>query len=93
MTPARRALVLAALLLPLLLQGAGLPHTHVGAEGVFNQEHDLTLLAITATVGSLDAAAPALVLILVVASLVATVSGRPVCRRARAADSRAPPGR
>jgi hypothetical protein len=94
MTARFRVALLLLLTVPLLLQGASLPHTHFGApDGFFNQEHDLTLLAIVGTVASLDAGAPALVLMLV---LMAVTVGRwqhPVTTPARAAASRAPPAR
>jgi hypothetical protein len=92
--PARTVLLLALLTLPLLVQGASLPHTHFGApHGFFNQEHDLTLLAITGTVASLDATAPGVMLLVVVAAVALGALRRPVATRARAADSRAPPVR
>jgi hypothetical protein len=92
--PARTVLLVALLALPLLLQGASLPHTHFGApDGLFNQEHDLTLLAIAGTVASLDASAPAVTLVLVVTAMAVAARRRPVSARARTADSRAPPVR
>jgi hypothetical protein len=90
----RVTLLVLLLTVPLLLQGATLPHTHFGApDGFFNQEHDLTLLAIVGTVASLDAGAPALVLALVVIAVAAGRRARPVTTSARAAASRAPPAR
>ena len=90
----RVALLVLLLTVPLLLQGAILPHTHFGApHGFFNQEHDLTLLAIVGTVASLDAATPALVLTLVVIAVAAGSGSRPVATSARADASRAPPAR
>lgn len=92
--PLRTALLVAFLMLPLLLQGATLPHTHLGApDGFFNQEHDLTLLATVGTVASLDAAAPAVTLVLVVAAVALAPRRRSPTTLARAADSRAPPVR
>jgi hypothetical protein len=91
--PVRVALLL-LLVLPLLLQGASLPHTHFGApDGFFNQEHDLTLLAIVGAVASLDAAAPSVLLVLVVSALVVVARRRPATATVGAADSRAPPVR
>jgi hypothetical protein len=90
----RVALLVLLLTVPLLLQGATLPHTHFGApDGFFNQEHDLTLLAIVGTVASLDAGAPALVLTLVLIAVAAGSRSRPVTTSVRAAASRAPPTR
>ena len=90
----RLVVLLALLTLPLLLQGASLPHTHVGgANGLFNQEHDLTLLATIGTVASDVAAAPG-VMVVLVATGVACLGRLPrVTTPARAADSRAPPAR
>ena len=86
--------VLLLLVVPLLLQDASLPHTHFGApDGFFNQEHDLTLLAIVGTVASLDVGAPVLVLMLVFVAVVAGGRSRPVTTSVRAAASRAPPAR
>ena len=93
MRPLRVALLL-LLMLPLLLQSASLPHTHFGApDGFFNQEHDLTLLAVVGTVALLDAAAPALLLTLVLIAVAAGSRRRPVTTSVRAAASRAPPAR
>jgi hypothetical protein len=93
MTP-RRAALLLLLVLPLLLQGASLPHTHFGApDGLYNQEHDLTLLATVSGAAGLLAAAVALVFVVVVASLALRA---PVVAPALArvvAGSRAPPAR
>jgi hypothetical protein len=90
----RAALLVLLLTVPLLLQGATLPHTHFGApDGFFNQDHDLTLLAIVGTVASLDVATPVLVLTLVVTAFAGGTRSRRVATSARAAASRAPPAR
>jgi hypothetical protein len=90
----RVALLLLLLTIPLLSQGATLPHTHFGApDGLFDQEHDLTLLAIVGTAASLDGAAPALALTVVVIALAVAGRARPFSAVARAASSRAPPAR
>jgi hypothetical protein len=90
----RVALLVLLLTVPLLLQGATLPHTHFGApDGFFNQEHDLTLLALVGTVASLAAAAPAVLLTLVVVAAAGGGRTGPVSSPARAAASRAPPAR
>ena len=87
----RVALLVLLLTVPLLLQGATLPHTHFGApDGFFDQEHDLTLLAIVGTVASLDVGATHRV---PPASQTAGCGSRPVTTSARAAASRAPPAR
>jgi hypothetical protein len=91
--PVRVALLL-LLVLPLLLQGASLPHTHFGApHGFFNQDHDLTLLATVGAVASLDASTPAVVLVLVVGTLALAPRRRPRMASLVSADSRAPPAR
>lgn len=90
--PVRALLLVAFLVLPLLLQGASLPHTHSGApHGLFNHEHDLTLLAIAGTVASLDAIAPAAFMVLVVVGVAIVGHAGPASTLACAADSRAPP--
>ena len=91
--PVRVALLL-LLVLPLLLQGASLPHTHFGApHGFFNQDHDLTLLATVGAVASLDASTPAVVLVLVVGTLALAPRRRFRMASLVSADSRAPPSR
>jgi hypothetical protein len=94
MTRPLRVALLLLLSLPLLLQGASLPHTHFGApDGFFNQEHDLTLLAIVGAVASLDATAPAVMLVLVVIALAVAPPRRLQTATHGAAASRAPPVR
>jgi hypothetical protein len=86
--------LVALLVLPLVLKGASLPHTHFGApDGFFNHEHDQTLLATIGTVASLDATAPAVMFVLVVMALAASAYRRPATTLVRTADSRAPPVR
>jgi hypothetical protein len=93
-TRARFAVLLALLALPLLLQGGSLPHTHAGAaDGLFNEEHDLTLLAAVGTVASDIAAVPAVIVVLVATAVTLLAAARPATARARAADPRAPPAR
>lgn len=91
-TRSRVALLLLLLAIPLLLQAASLPHTHAGAPaGLFNQEHDLTLLA-TAAAAATPAVTGAVVLLLPVGEALASLApGPPVGPNARRADSRAPP--
>jgi hypothetical protein len=92
--PVRAVLLVAFLALPLLLQGASVPHTHFGSpHGLFNHEHDLTLLAIAGAVASLDAIAPAVLVILVAMGVALAGCARPATTLAHAADSRAPPVR
>jgi hypothetical protein len=92
--PVRLVLLVTFLMVPLLLQGASLPHTHLGEpDGFFNHDHDLTLLATLATVASLDTAAPVVALVLVVTAAMPWSRRRSPAVTARAADSRAPPVR
>src|SRR5438445_9823723 len=87
----RVLLALGVVLLPLLLAGATLAHTHDGAGiGLYNQEHDLVLMA------ALGSAAPLPALVLAVALVVVAlfVSAPPVAVDAstrRLEVSRAPP--
>jgi len=87
-----RVVLLLLLVMPLLLQGASLPHTHFGApDGFFNQDHDLTLLATVGAVASLAAAMPDVVLVPVITPVAATPPRRPETAIVASADSRAPP--
>jgi hypothetical protein len=89
----RRAALLLVLLLPLLLQGSSVAHSHFGGPaGFYNQEHDLTLLATVGAVAPLVAAV-ALVVVLVVATLTARVVSVAPVLACVVADSRAPPAR
>jgi hypothetical protein len=90
----RLALLLALLAVPLLLQGASVPHTHAGAAaGLFNQEHDLTLLATMGTVASDVPVVPAVIVVLVATVVASLARSRPATMFLRAADPRAPPAR
>jgi hypothetical protein len=94
MTRSTRVALLLLLVLPFLLQGATLPHTHAGGpHGLYNQEHDLTLLAIVGAVASSDVATPAVVLVLLFSTLVVAPRRRPATAPPNTADSRAPPVR
>ena len=94
MTRSTRVALLLLLALPLLLQGAALPHTHAGApHGLYNQEHDLTLLAIVGAVASSDVATPAVVFVLLVSTLAVAPRRRLATATPGTADSRAPPPR
>ena len=72
------------------LLGAAVPHTHAGAPGLYNQEHDLTLYAIAGSAALLTVA-PALFVDAVLAAIpfVAAPRVRSIARTH--ADSRAPP--
>jgi hypothetical protein len=89
---ARSASALMLLLLTALIaQGACLPHTHSGVgSGVYNGEHDLTLLATTGTVAPLPVI-PLLFVDEVTAPVVTTIASAPADAVTRDAESRAPP--
>jgi hypothetical protein len=91
-----RSLILLAILCavaPLVVQGATLSHTHErGNPGLYNQEHDFTLYAVSVA-AALPEAATALVAIVVAASLCVVLPQRPHRLVGAAADSRAPPAR
>lgn len=40
----------------MVLTGAAVPHTHAGASGLYNQEHDLTLYAVAGGAALIDTA-------------------------------------
>ena len=89
-----KALLLALGLTAFLLAGACLPHLHVsGGLGLWNEEHDLSLMAALGNaVSLLDAApvvVPVFVLVLTLAASAVRLAGAPV----RLSDSRAPPVR
>jgi hypothetical protein len=83
------ALVVILVLTAIVAQGACLPHTHIGS-GLYNAEHDLTLLAVSGTVGSLPVTGFLFVL-LVTTSLVLARFAADVVVVVRDAESRAPP--
>jgi hypothetical protein len=85
------AAVVLLLLTSLIAQGACLPHTHSGVgAGVYNAEHDLTLLAASGTVVPLPAV-PSLFVAIVTAPVVCILPPTPISVASRDADSRAPP--
>ena len=76
----------------LLLQTGSLPHAHDRHEaGLYNQEHDLTLLASLAAQANAIAAAPDLVVDVVSAAVAPLVPAQPPARHARGGNTRAPP--
>ena len=84
-------LVLAALA-AILLQGACLPHTHTGVgPGLYNQDHDLSLLATLHGAAVLHGIQTAPLVVFVVSALTPTGTGSPVAPARSTADSRAPP--
>ena len=85
------SVLMLVLLTALIAQGACLPHTHSGVGvGLYNGEHDLTLLATGSTAAPLPI--PALLHVVVVTAPVAlTVPSTPGSVVTRDAESRAPP--
>jgi len=75
-----------------LLQGAGVPHTHTAARpGLYNHDHDLALLATLHSAAVLAEAPPA-PLVFVLVAAIALLAIRPPASAARpTCDSRAPP--
>jgi hypothetical protein len=91
---ARRPAITAVLLLvavaAMVMQGAALPHTHAGAPGLYNQEHDLTLYAAAGSAALVDAVPPLFVDVVLTALPFVVVSRPPSAFRAHG-DCRAPP--
>jgi hypothetical protein len=88
--------VLSATLVVLALLGAiaaagSIPHAHLGAHpGLFNQDHDLSLLSTFASSAPLPVV-PAIAVALVVAAVATSVPVRPAWRPTGSCASRAPP--
>ena len=75
-----------------LLQSGTVPHTHAGVgAGLYNQDHDLALLAALHGAATLDASPTAPVVVVSVAPAPLHTAAPPESAVARAADSRAPP--
>jgi hypothetical protein len=94
--PARSRRRLGALLLvaaaALFLQGAAVPHLHAGiSPGLYNQDHDLTLLATLHGAATLSAAQPAPVVLVAVTAVAPLPTDAVDSATRRATDSRAPP--
>ena len=85
-------LLLLAAVAAVVLQGGSVPHTHAGiGPGLYNQDHDLSLLATLHGAATISAAQPALVPFVALSSVVAMATD-PIDSAPRpAADSRAPP--
>jgi hypothetical protein len=75
----------------MVLQAGSVPHAHATNGGLYNQEHDLTLLASLGGHVVLVDAAPALAHDDVTTLVPSLAPERPALRVARSADSRAPP--
>ena len=97
MSPRPRARLTLALLLLLaaaamVAQLGSLPHLHAGAKaGIYNAEHDLTLLAALAGHGLTPDATPAPAFDQVSVAIAPFVVERPSTHTAFSGDSRAPP--
>ena len=91
-----RSLILLAILcavVPLLLQGATLSHTHErGNPGLYNQEHDFTLYAVSGA-AVLPETVAAIVAFVLAISVCIAAPPRPRSIAFAAADCRAPPVR
>ena len=75
-----------------LLQGASLPHTHaVARPGLYNQDHDLVLLATLHSAAVLAEAPPAPLGFALVAAVVLLAIRPPASAAPPTCDSRAPP--
>jgi hypothetical protein len=88
-----RTFVVALLLVAaaaMVLLGAAVPHTHAGASGLYNQEHDLTLYAVAGGAALVDSAPSLFVDAVLTALPSAAVSRPPAVARAHA-RGRAPP--
>ena len=89
-----RPLILLLGLAGFVLAGSGGPHLHAAGEaGLWNEEHDLTLMAALGTAAAQCDAAPVVALVLVIVLALAPVSFRLASVSLRLADSRAPPAR
>jgi hypothetical protein len=87
----RRALPILLGLVALLLASASLPHLHAGAEaGLWNQEHDLALMAFGHHACQVDAM-PVLGVVPTLAAPSALAAPHLVGAPLRFSDSRAPP--
>ncbi len=92
---ASRRTIVALLLLAaaaMVLQIGSVPHLHADGEtGLYNEEHDLTLLAGLAGHAIQLDAVPCLAIDAVATALAPFTPERPAIRLARSGDSRAPP--
>jgi hypothetical protein len=86
-------LILLAAVVPLVAQGATLTHTHErGKPGLYNQEHDFSLYAVSGA-AALPEAATVIVAIVLTVSICIVAPRRPARIAYAAADPRAPPAR
>jgi len=83
--------VILFVLFGLIAQGACLPHTHSGvAPGVYNAEHDLTLLAVSGTIAPVPAL-PSFFVAFLTAAIVYLPAPAAVSIVGLDAETRAPP--
>ena len=88
----RRALALLLAVAAFVLAGASLPHLHAsGGPGLWNQEHDLSLLAALGTAASQPEATPVMALELALILALAPAGARPASAPLRRSAPRAPP--
>jgi hypothetical protein len=88
----RRVLPLLLGVVALVLAGASLPHTHAGSTpGLWNADHDLTLMAAFGTHACQLDAMPVIAIALVLAAAIWLATAHAPAAPARLADSRAPP--
>ena len=88
----RRVLPLLLGVVALLLAGASLPHTHAGSiPGIWNADHDLTLMAAFGTHACQLDAMPVLGIAVVIAAAISLAATRLAAAPIRLSDSRAPP--
>jgi len=88
----RRVLPLLLGVVALVLAGASLPHTHAGSTpGLWNADHDLTLMATFGTHACQLDAMPVIGIALVLAAAISLAAAPLAAAPARLPDSRAPP--
>jgi len=88
----RRVLPLLLGVVALVLAGASLPHTHDGSTpGLWNADHDLTLMATFGTHACQLDAMPVIGIALVLAAAISLAAAPLAAAPARLPDSRAPP--
>jgi hypothetical protein len=84
-------IVLLLIVVPMVSQAGSIPHTHsASAPGLFNQDHDLTLLA-ASNAAALHDQSPALFTITLTAPVAPHVVDQPASLPTGTTDSRAPP--
>ena len=85
-------LLVLAVLLGIVISAGSLPHTHAAFRpGLYNEEHDLTLLAAVGGVGPLPESPSVSPVALLALLVVLPISWGPCPRPRRPIDSRAPP--